>query len=52
MPKPNGFDEVQRRANEVRLIAAGIFDKGDRELVLRIVDDCEKRVDKKPAPSH
>lgn len=43
MPKRNGFDEVQRRADEIRLIAAGIFDDGERELVLRLVDDWEKR---------
>jgi hypothetical protein len=30
------------RANEVRLIAQGIFDNGERAAVLKFVDDCEK----------
>jgi hypothetical protein len=36
-------DEFNRLANEVRRIADGIFDKGERETVLRFVDDSEKR---------
>ena len=31
-----------RRANEVRLVAQGIFDNGERAAVLKFVDDCEK----------
>jgi hypothetical protein len=42
VPMPDS-DEFLRRANEVREIAAGIFDEGERETVLRFVDDCEKR---------
>jgi len=41
-------DEFNRLANEVRRIAAGIFDKDERETVLRFVDDCEER----PADYH
>jgi hypothetical protein len=37
-------DEFSRLANEVRRIAAGIFDQDERETVLRFVDDCEKRL--------
>jgi hypothetical protein len=36
-------DEFQRLATEVRMIVAGIFDKGERETVLRFVNDCERR---------
>lgn len=36
--------EFNRLANEVRKIAASIFDNGERETVLRFVDDCEKWV--------
>ena len=37
-------DEFQHLANKVREIAAGIFDQGERETVLRFVDECEKRI--------
>lgn len=33
-----------RRADEVRKIAEGIFDKTERRTLLRFVDDCEKLV--------
>lgn len=36
-------DKFRRRANEVRKIATGIFDQGERDTVLLFVDDCEKR---------
>jgi hypothetical protein len=44
MPKRNDSADFHRQANEVRMIAAGIFDKGERDLVLRFVEDCEKRI--------
>lgn len=34
--------EFRRRADEVRKIAQGIFDKGERRSLLEFVDDCEK----------
>jgi hypothetical protein len=37
-------DEFNSLANEARRIAAGIFDKGERETVVRFVDDCEMRI--------
>ena len=36
--------EFHRRAEEVRKIAAGLFDHDQRDLVLRFVDDCEERI--------
>jgi hypothetical protein len=30
------------RANEIRIIAEGIFDNTERATVLKFVDDCEK----------
>jgi hypothetical protein len=47
MPERSGSDERRRLANQVRKFAAGIFDHGERELVLRFVDACEER-DRKP----
>ena len=44
MPKRNDPDEFHRRANEVRKIAASIFDDGERETVLRFVGECERRI--------
>ena len=41
-------DEFNSLANEARRIAAGIFDKGEREAVLRFVDACEKRISQSP----
>jgi hypothetical protein len=34
--------EFHRRAEEVRKIAESIFDKTERQTLLRFVDDCEK----------
>ena len=34
--------EFHQRAAEVRTIARGIFDKTERQLLLKFVDDCEK----------
>jgi hypothetical protein len=34
--------EFRRRADEVRAIAQGIFDHGERQAVLEFVDNCEK----------
>ena len=50
MPKHNDSSEFHRQANEVRTIAAGIFDKSEREVVLRFVDDCEKRIASRERP--
>ena len=36
--------EFHRRADKVRKIAEGIFDKTERRTLLRFVDDCEKLV--------
>jgi hypothetical protein len=36
------LDEFRRRADEVRAIAQGIFDHGERQAVLEFVDNCEK----------
>ena len=44
MPERNGSDEFHRMAREVRGIATGVFDKDERELLLRFVDDCEKQI--------
>jgi hypothetical protein len=42
MPARDDYAEFHREANEVRRIAAGIFDHGERELIIQFVDDCEK----------
>lgn len=34
--------EFYRRAMEIRRIAEGIFDKAEREILLKFVADCEK----------
>jgi hypothetical protein len=34
--------EFRRRADEIRAIARGIFDKGERQALLEFVEDCEK----------
>jgi hypothetical protein len=34
--------ESRRRADEIRAIARGIFDKGERQVLLEFVADCEK----------
>jgi hypothetical protein len=36
------IEEFQDRADKVREIARGVFDKGERRFILRFVDDCEK----------
>jgi hypothetical protein len=41
MPEHAGSKEISRLAQEVRKIAAGIFDKAEREIVLRFVEICE-----------
>jgi hypothetical protein len=43
MPERIPLSEFRLRANQVRLIAEGLFDKTERNLVLLFVDDCEKR---------
>ena len=37
-------EEFQCLAKRVREIAAGILDESEREIVLRFVDACEKRI--------
>jgi hypothetical protein len=51
MPERNGSDEIHRMAREVRGIATGVFDKGERELLLRFVDDCEKQISANSHPT-
>ena len=36
--------EFHRRADKVREIAVGIFDKAERRFLLKFVKDCEKLV--------
>ena len=36
--------EFHRRANRVREIAKGIFDKTERRFLMKFVSDCEKLV--------
>ena len=43
MLEQTSFDEFHHRANQVRVIARGLFDETERSLVLLFVDDCEKR---------
>jgi len=41
MPERAGPKEISRLAEQVRKIAKGIFDKAEREIVLRFVETCE-----------
>ena len=43
MPGHTVTEEFHHHASQVRLIVQGLFDKDERELVLRFVDDCERR---------
>ena len=43
MPERIPSNEFRHRANQVRTIAEGLFDKTERKLVLLFVDDCETR---------
>jgi hypothetical protein len=36
------IEEFHERADKVREIAQGVFDKGERRFILRFVSDCEK----------
>jgi hypothetical protein len=55
MPERNDLEEFAQRANEVRSIAAGIYDHAERALVLNFVNECEIRIGiaekSRPAPS-
>ena len=43
MPAHKDSEEFRHRANQVSLIAEGIFDKTERGLILLFVDDCDRR---------
>ena len=52
MQDKGSVTEFYRRAMEIRRIAEGIFDKTERQTLLKFVSDCEKlaaRGGKKPA---
>jgi hypothetical protein len=44
MPEHAGSKKINRLAQEVREIAAGIFDKAEAETVLRFVETCEAKL--------
>ena len=51
MQDKGSLTEFYHRAEEIRKIAQGIFDKTERKILLKFVKDCEKLVapsDKKP----
>jgi hypothetical protein len=48
MSEHTDSEEFHHRANQVRVIAEGLYDKTERGLVLRFVDDCERRFAGKP----
>ena len=43
MPGHTVAEEFHYRANQVRVIAEGLYDKTERGLVLTFVDNCERR---------